>query len=310
MSIATSQQISKWYDLYKSIDVTFTKEIIKATSLDPRGVFLKCIGEQWPCVIYSGSFSGAKVVASAKMALIDRIKRANGMVSLRLSFRVADKPDPMSFFIGAKVAGFAPYARGGADLQFASLVFTQRPPDDFIEILGRLLEANMNSARRREERIILNPDAMRRMNIVTKDSFVYVQGVPRKCILRDLSFSGAKVIIVGLAKFLVGKDCVLRIDTDEPRETIEIKGQIVRNEEVEGRKDLAAVAIHFDEQSVPMSFKMHINDYLSQIKPGRVEEGAASGTSPASDAISVPAFGSAPTVKPEPPTKPAQPAGK
>jgi hypothetical protein len=279
MSIPTSQQIARWYDLYKTIDVTYTKEIIKSTGLDTRGVFLKCIGEQWPCVIYSSSFSGAKVIATAKQELGARVSKANNLVSLRFSFKFLDKPDPVSFFIGAKVLGYSKYTQGGSgDLQFISLQYTQRPPDDFIDILGRLLEANMNASRRRDERILLNPDAMRKLALVSKDSFIFVQGVPRKCILRDLSFSGAKAIIVGLAKFLVNKDCLLRVEMDEPRESMDIRGTIVRYEDVEGRKDLTAVAIHFDEASVPMTFKMHINDYLSQIRQPRTEaEAAASG---------------------------------
>jgi hypothetical protein len=275
MSITTSQQIGKWYELYKSIDVTYTKEIMKSTGLDPRGVFLKCIGEQWPCVVYSSSFAGAKIIASAKHALTDRVSKANSLVSLRFSFKLSDKPDPVSFFIGAKVLGYSNYAQGGGDLQFVSLQYTQRPPDDFIDIMGRLLEANINSTRRRDERILLNPDALRRLCLVSKDSYVYVQGVPRKCILRDLSFSGSKAIVAGLAKFLVGKECILRVEMDEPRETLDIKGSIVRYEDVEGRKDLTAIAIHFDEQQVPMTFKMHINDFLSQVRQPRNEEAAA-----------------------------------
>jgi len=271
MSIPTSQQIGKWFDLYKAIDVTFTKEIMKSTGLDTKGVFLKCVGEQWPCVVYSSSFSGAKIIVSNKQALTERITKANNAVSLRFSFRLLDKPDPVSFFIGAKVLGYSTYNVSGGDLQYASLQYTQRPPDDLIDIMGRLLEANMNSARRKDERILLNPDAMRRMCLVTKDCYIYVQGVPRKCILRDLSFSGAKAIILGLAKFLVDKECILRLDMDEPRESIDLKGMIVRYEDVEGRKDLTAIAIQFDDQSIPMTFKMHINDYLSQVRQPRTE---------------------------------------
>jgi hypothetical protein len=283
MSIPTSQQIAKWYELYKTIDVTYTREIIKSTGLDPRGVFLKCIGEQWPCVIYSSSFSGAKVIASAKRELGERVAKANNLVNLRFSFKFLDKPDPVSFFIGAKVLGYSNYTQGGGgDLQFVSLQYTQRPPDDFIDILGRLLEANMNAARRRDERILLNPDAMRRLSLVSKDCYIFVQGVPRKCILRDLSFSGAKAIIVGLAKFLVNKECLLRVELDEPRESLDIKGSIVRYEDVEGRKDLTAVAIHFDEAAVPMTYKMHINDYLSQVRQPRTEAEAAENPAPAS----------------------------
>jgi len=280
MSITTSQQISKWYELYKTIDVTFTREIIKASGLDPRHVYLKCVGEQWPCVLYSTSFSGAKIVASAKSNLLDRIKKANNSVSVRFSFKQEGKTDPVSFFVSGRSVGFSPYAQGGGDLQFMNVAYTQRPPDDLIEIMGRLLDANMNSARRREERILLNPDSMRKIGITTKDTIIFVQGVPRKCILRDLSFSGAKAIIVGLAKFLVGKECLVRLEFDEPRESLEVKGSIVRYEDVEGRKDLAAIAIHFEEADVPLSYKLHINEYLSQLKPHRVEEEPARPASP------------------------------
>ena len=278
MSITTSQQIGKWFELYKTIDITYTKEVMKATGLDTRGVFLKCVGEQWPCVIYSSSFMGAKIIVSSKLVLTERITKANSLVSLRVSFKLSDKPDPVSFFIGAKVLGYAAYAQGGGDLQYASLQYTQRPPDDFIDIMGRLLEANMNSKRRGDERILLNPDSMRRICLLTKDSFIFVQGVPRKCILRDLSFSGAKAIISGLAKFLVEKECSLRLEMDEPRESLDLKGEIVRYEDVEGRKDLTAIAIHFDDQTVPMSFKMHINDFLSRERQPRTEGSALAAT--------------------------------
>ncbi len=272
MAILTSQQISKYYDTFRTLDVTFTKEVIKTTALLPQQVCLKCVGEQWPCVIYSTSFSGAKILASAKSTLGERIKRANNMVSLRFCFKISDKTDPRAFFVAGKVTGFAPYAQSNGDLQFINIQYTQRPPDDLIEILGRLLDANINSTRRREDRILLNPDSMRKLCLASRDTVVFVQGVPRKCILRDLSFSGAKVIIVGLAKFLVGKDCTLRIDMEEPRESLEIKGSIVRFEDVEGRKDLAAVAIHFEEGSVPMSYKLHVNDFLGQVRQSRTDD--------------------------------------
>lgn len=271
MSITTSQQIAKWYELYRTIDVTFTREIIKATGFEPRHVYLKCVGEQWPCVIYSTSFSGAKIVASAKATLLEKIKKANNLVSLRFSFQVEEKGDPVSFFVNGRATGFSPYSQAGADLQFMNIEYTQRPPDDLIEIVGKLLEANINSTRRHDDRVLLTPDSMRRIGLLSKNTVIFVQGVPRKCIIRDLSFYGAKIIIVGLARFLVNKDCLIRLELDEPREILDIKGTIVRYEDVEGRKDLAAVAIHFDEASVPLSYKIHINDYLGQTRQGQAE---------------------------------------
>jgi len=263
MSITTSQQIGRYYETFKAIDVTFTKEVIKATGLLAQSVFLKCVGEQWPCVVYSTSFSGAKIIASARSTLVERIKKANNSVSLRFSFKLPDKYDPVSFFVSGKATAFAPYAQSGGDLQFIMLEYAQRPPDDLIEILGRLLEANINSTRRREDRILVSTDAMSKLGLISKETLVLVQGVPRKCIVRDLSFSGAKLILVGLAKFLVGKACTLYLEFDEPRETVEIQGEFVRFEDVEGRKDLAAVAVHYTD-AVPMAYKLHVNQYFSQ----------------------------------------------
>jgi hypothetical protein len=294
MAITTSQQISKWYEVYKTIDVTITKEIMKATGLDPRHVYLKCVGEQWPCVIYSTSFSGAKLIATSKPAFIEKLQKANSLVSVRFSFREEGKVDPVSFFVQGHAVGFAPYIQGGGDLQFMTVEYTQRPPDDLIDILGRVMEANVSAVKRREERVLMNPDSMRRIGLASKDTVIFVQGVPRKCIVRDLSFGGAKIIIVGLARYLLGKECLLRLEMDDPREVLDMKGSVVRFEDVEGRKDLAAVAINFDEATMPLAFKMHLNSYLGQLKPPREEEAppaaspAAKTAPPAASAATAP----------------------
>ncbi len=265
MGVATSQQIGKYYERYKNIDVTFTKEVIKATGLVAQQVYLKCVGETWPCVIYSSSFEGAKIIVNARSGLYEKIQRANNLVSLRYSFKESDKIDPFMFFVSARTAGYAPYG-GSPDIAMLTMTFTQRPPDDLIEIMGRLLDANINSAKRREERILLTVDATRKLHLVAKETAVFIQGVPRRCILRDISFSGAKIIMVGVAKFLVEREASLRLDFEEPRESVLIKGRTVRAEDVEGRKDLIALALHFDEATLPMGYKLRINDYLSQVR--------------------------------------------
>ncbi|HNX04511.1 MAG TPA: hypothetical protein PKI32_03375, partial [Opitutales bacterium] len=46
-------------------------------------------------------------------------------------------------------------------------------------------------------------------------------------------FSGAKVIMVGVAKFLTDREVAIRLDFDDPRESALVKGKIVRTEDVE-----------------------------------------------------------------------------
>ena len=265
MAVLTSQKIALYYERFKSIDVTLSKEIIQVTGLVTNQVFLKCVGDFWPCVIFSTSFESAKVVVSIKSGILQKLERANNMVSLRFCFKNADSANPVTFFINTKSTGYAPYG-GSKDVALFTLQFTQRAPDDLIEIMGRILDANVNSAKRRDERIIISTDTVRKLRLVSKETAVFIQGVPRYCILRDISFSGAKLIMMGIAKFLIDKEAALKIDFEDPREVFLIKGKFLRSEIVEGRKDLVALVILFNESIVPMGYKIRINDYVSQVR--------------------------------------------
>lgn len=266
MALVTSQQISRYYKIYKNIDVTFTKQVIEATGLQTKQVFLKCLGQQLPCIIYSTSMSGAKVVASVSDKYFELFRKANNVVSLRFSFKQADKTDPVLFFVGAKISGFNPYNPDKPNLNYISLAYTQRPPDDLIEILGLLLDANINAKKRKEERILITPDAIRKLGIKSKEIQILIDNVPRMGILRDISFSGAKFIIVGVAKFLLEKQASLKIELEDKQRALILKGKIIRYEPVEGRKDLAALVTLYDENSVPIEYKMRLNDYLTHLR--------------------------------------------
>jgi hypothetical protein len=262
MGILTSQKLTIYYERFKEIDVTFTKEIIQVTGLLTQQVHLKCGNDFWPCVIYSSSFQTAKIVANIKSGLLGKLQGANNYVNLRFCFKSFDKGKSVTFFVAARVIGTSPYG-GSEDFNMLTLQFTNRPPDDLIEIMGRVLDANVNSAKRREERIQLTPDSMRKLKITSSETAVNIQGIPRRCILRDISFSGVKLIMMGVAKFLVDKDAIIRIDFDDPRESFMVKGKFIRTENVEGKKEMVAVAMNFDDASVPMGFKIRLNDMIT-----------------------------------------------
>jgi hypothetical protein len=304
MGVLTSQKITVYYERFKTIDVTFTKEIIQVTGLITNQVYLKCVGDFWPCVIYSSSFQGAKIVANRRSGILQKLEQANNMVSLRFCFKNPDTGNPVTFFVTTRSAGYTSYG-GSKDVGLFALQFTQRPPDDLIEIMGRILDATVNSTKRREERILITPDSTRRLSLLSKESAVFIQGVPRRCILRDISFSGAKIIMMGVAKFLVDRDAAMRMDFDDPRESFLMRGKFIRSEIVEGRKDLVALAILFDETIVPMGYKIRINDFLSQVRASeRGGDDAAQGEKKAK-AAAAQAAQSAPA--PEAPPKPPIP---
>ena len=264
MAINSGQQISHYYDAFADQEITFTKEVIRTTRLLTKQVHLRCLGYQWPCIIYSSSMTQAKVIVNMTDSLKGAIRKSHSLVSLRFSFVHSDKTDPVSFFVSAKVSGFTPYSSDNKNLSFLTLKFTQRPPDGLIEVLGGLLQANRNSTQRRDERIPMSEETASAIGLQVRGVQLFVQGVPRKCILRDLSFGGAKVILMGVPKFLLNKEVVLRIplvESDQPK--LDLPGTAIRFEQVEGRNDIAAFAIQFDAERLPMSYKLKLSDYLS-----------------------------------------------
>ncbi|MCL2007604.1 MAG: pilus assembly protein PilZ [Treponema sp.] len=265
MAILTKQKIANYYELFKSIDVSFSKEIIQITGLVTNQVHLKCVGDFWPCVIHSSSFQGAKVIVNIKSGILRKLEQANNTVSLRFCFKTEEKGNPVTFFVNTRSSGYSPYG-GSPDVAVFTLQYTQRPPDDLIEIMGRILDANINSKKRKDERILVSPDSIRKMSLI-KESAILIQGVPRHCILRELSFMGVKVIIMGVAKFLADKEAIVKLDFDDPRESFTIKGRFVNAETIEGRKELVSLEFHFDESLVPMGYKVRVNDYLSIARP-------------------------------------------
>jgi len=265
MSILNTQRIEAYYNTFKGIDITFTKDMIQVTGLITEQVHLKCGSDFWPCVFFSTSFQGAKIVANIKSGLVDKLQKANNSVSLRYCFKNPEDGTPLTFFVAGRVIGLAPY-KNSEDVSLLSVQFTQRPPDDLIEIVGRVFDANVNSTKRKADRIVITTEAQRKLKLLSKETVAYIQKVPRRCILREVAFSNAKVIMVGVAKFIVDKETALRFDFDDPRESFLVKGKFVQSEEVQGKQEMVALAMEYDEPSIPMGYKIRINECLNAIR--------------------------------------------
>ena len=206
MAFAASQQLNRYYNLYKNIDVTFSKEVVSTLNFEPKQVFVRCSGGQWPCIINSASMTKAKIICGKKSGFLARLRSGITSVNIRFAFFDTEGKDSLSFFVAAKLVGISSYEAGNQDLVLITFEYTQRAPDDLIEKLGILLEANINSQKRRNERVVITPEISRKIGLVEKGTVVYIDAVPRRCLIRDLSFSGAKILLVGIANFLINKE--------------------------------------------------------------------------------------------------------
>ena len=273
MGIATSQQLTRYYDVYRDTDIVFTKQVIRTLNLNPRQISVKCNGRQWPCIINSTSLRSCKIIVNTNGGAVAALAKAgSSTVSIYFCFTPPDV-QPITFFVNAKVEDneIQPF-NGNKDLSIVTLNFTQRPPDDLIEIIGTVLEANANSIQRRDERIAITADSKRKLNLLKEETFVYMQNVPRHCIIRDISFSGAKLIMLGVKAFVVNKDVILHFDFTDPQEPMDIKGKVVTVEDVAGRRDLIVANILFDEAQVPISYKLRINSYITSVRKQQLQD--------------------------------------
>jgi hypothetical protein len=265
MSIITSQQLTRYYEQYKTTDVTFNKQVITALGLVARGVYLKIQDRQLPCMVFSSSMASARVIANVPSAAMLALKQANKRLALRWCFKLPEKVEPIAFFVTCRPTGFMHYPVQGPDLHFVSLEFTQRPPDDLIQILGSLLEANSNAQRRKDERIIVTPETLKKLGLESRGAALLVEGKSHKCVLRDLSFSGAKVVVSGSAEAFSNRSVSLKFSRSDQVAEMTLPAAVRRVDEVGGRKDFLAVSMEYSSDP-PMSYKLLINSYISTMR--------------------------------------------
>ncbi|WP_407398213.1 PilZN3 domain-containing protein [Treponema sp.] len=268
--VVTAQVLNRYYDEYKDTEITFSKEIMRTLKMDPRQIYIKSGGLQWPCIINSTTFNIAKIIIGTKSGAYQVLsKREPAPVSLRFSFYQPDG-QLMSFFVSARVQICQPYMNS-SELAIVQLQYTQRPPDDLIQMIGNLLDANVNAVKRKEDRIIINQDSMRRLGISKKEMVISIQNVPRHCILQDLSFGGAKIVLMGLAQYLLNKEVQLQLEFDDPHEYITLNGVVVGANFIEGRKDIIVASIKFAEESISLAYKIHINKYITSVRKSELD---------------------------------------
>lgn len=261
MSFATSQQIDRYLELYKDVPVTFSKEIMEVLFFDVKQAYVRASGGQWPCIINSASMIDAKIICNRNSGLLKNIStKSFSNASLRFSFADEDSKEPVSFFVNIRLLGVSDYQM--PDLALVSLEYTQRAPDALIERLGKVISASVNAKRSPNEKIVLSDMNMRRIALSKKETVIFIEGVPRRCILQNVSFSGATVYMMGVASFLKNRTVTLKFEFLDPDTAIAIKGKTLKARPLEDRKDLVSLTIEYESQKIPMNYQLYLNRYF------------------------------------------------
>jgi hypothetical protein len=276
MGSLTRAKIDEYYRQFKSVNVQLTKEVVGITGLLVKMVNLKCGSDFFPCIIHSTSFETAKIIANNKSGITEKLEAYNNTASLRFCFKLPTTGEQVAFLIPSRITGKDPY-EGSGDMSTWTLQYSQRPPDDLIEIIGRILDANYSYVKRKHERFPMNADFLRKMRLAG-DVMLTVDGGANRCILRELGFGGARIVMKGSSEAMLNKPCSIKFEFHEPSEVYSINGKFVKAELIEGRTDMAILDMDFDD-AVPMTYKTRICSYVSALRvvpaKGTPNEGAA-----------------------------------
>jgi hypothetical protein len=258
----TAQHLGRLYGEFGETEVTFNAQVILESGLITSDVRLTVGSSHLPCVLYACSMKGARVIAEISPSTNDLLAHGNSAATLRLGFKQSDEKSPVSFFVPCRVESLSEYNAKRPQVRFATLEFAQKPSDALVAILGSLLEIKANALRRRDQRIVMTPDNMKKIGLLSKESCVNIDGASRRCLLRDLSFGGAKVLLSMMNLAQGPRKVLLKLQKCEIQDDTVLDGNIVRVEDVEGHGDLVALSIQYSTDP-PISYKQKINSVFT-----------------------------------------------
>jgi hypothetical protein len=262
MQNLTPQHLARLYEEFGDTEVTFNGQVIIESGLITSDVRLTIGSLHVSCVLYACSMKGARVIAEIGTAAGALLSRGSTPATLRLGFKQGGEKSVVSFFVPCRVESLSEYNAKKPQVRFAALEFSQKPPDALVETLGSLLEIKANALRRRDQRIVLTPENMKKIGLESRESCVAIGGTSRRCLVRDLSFGGAKILLSMLGLPQGPQKVVLKLQKCGIREDTALDGSIVRVEDVEGRDDLIAVSIQYSTDP-PISYRQKINSVFT-----------------------------------------------
>ena len=145
-----------------------------------------------------------------------------------------------------------------------NLSFTQKPSDFLIENIGEIIDQNEKIEKRKDIRINLNSDNLKIMGIESNSIICKIDNIDRKCLLRNISASGAVILFSGLPKYLINKKIIMILKIKNTK--FILPGTINRSSKFIEEKALYEFGIEFEKDNIPLQFIKTLNDFFDKSK--------------------------------------------
>lgn len=254
MTLLGTSVLQNLYQEYLNTELTYSKEVAAGLGLLPAESSLKWQGDLYSCVVHSCSFKAAKVLVRLTGAQWKAMEYGSKITTLTLTFLQPKTGKKELFQFNGNLQALQQHGAPEGELSILlAVVFNHRPPEGFLQAHGSYLNLKKEANQRKEDRIPLNAEAKELLGLANLNTTVVVDHIERKCLLRELSYNGARVILTGVAPFLLDKPFSLTVPM-AGRAAFDIPGKILRAEAVEGHKGLAVIALGYHPDRVPVEY--------------------------------------------------------
>lgn len=254
MTLLGTSVLQNLYQDYLDTELTYSKEVALGLGMLPAESTIKWQGDLYPCVVHSCSFRMARVLVRLTAAQWDALESGSRVTTLTLTFAQSKTGKKELYQFNGTLQVVQHNVAGEGEVSaLLSIGFSHRPPEGFLQAQGSYLNLKKEAVQRREDRIPVNNETKEMLGLSTLSTTVTVDHIERKCLLRDLSYNGARVILTGVAPFLLDKPFSLAMPL-VGRSPVHIPGKIVRAEAVEGHRGLAVIALGYHPERVPVEY--------------------------------------------------------
>jgi len=256
-----------FYDKYKDYDITFNQNIIDTLGLVSDQISFKCGGIKIPCIIYSSTMTGARLIAKLEESFFEVLRKQWNTIVLRLTFNTIDQKQDISFIINSKLKNHNQYNSDKPDYYFLNVDYINKPPNILIDIIGTHILKKVSSQKRMEERIVLNSGNDEALGLKVMENFLFISGNGKKCVITEISIFSAKVLINGtIEDFIIGERVLLLMKAKGLEGVGEMIGNIDRVDLINETEGFYSVIITFNQEMVPPTYKMWIAECIEMIK--------------------------------------------
>ncbi len=249
------------YQDYLTTELTYVKDVADALGLLPAESTVKLQTVLYPCLVHSASFQSAKVLMRLTPEQAITVQIGSKVVTLTLVLLDSRKAKKELYQFNGSFQVVQKHLAGDNEIVFlASITFSHRPHEVFLQAHGSSLNLKKEAQARQQDRIALTPETMGILGLSSLNTTVVIDKIERKCLMREVSYGGSRVVLTGAGQFLSEKPFEL-VFPHTSHGNILIPGMVSRAENMESHRGLAQLALTFTPGKVPVA-------YLSTLQKG------------------------------------------